>query len=61
LGERLKPYYLSPKYGNPIFQEFYFNLKLLFFETETAMSYRDYLEGPVLSGLNAHRKITNEI
>jgi len=58
-GERLKSYYLSPQYGNPVFQEFYFNSKLLFSGTETAMSYGGYLEGAVLSGLNACKKITN--
>lgn len=52
-GEKLNSYYLSPQYGNPVFQELYFNSKLIFSGTETSEFYGVYLEGAVRSGINA--------
>ncbi|WP_139957884.1 flavin monoamine oxidase family protein [Flavicella sediminum] len=52
-SEKLNSYYLSPKYGNLLFQESYLQGKLFFSGTETALQYGGYLEGAVLSGLNA--------
>lgn len=49
-GAQLKSYYLSPQYGNPVFQKMYFNSKLLFSGTESSENYGGYLEGAVLSG-----------
>jgi len=59
-GDQLKSYYLSANYGNTIFQDLYLNSKVLFSGTETAQKYGGYLEGAVLSGLNAYAKIKND-
>lgn len=60
-GNQLKSYYLSPQYGNSVFQKMYYDSRLLFSGTETSKDYGGYLEGAVLSGQNAFNKIVNEI
>ena len=60
-GNNLKSYYLSPQYGNPIFQKTFYNSKLLFSGTETSQSFGGYLEGAVRSGINAFKILSNEI
>ena len=59
-ADQLKSYYLSPNYGNELFQKSYLNSKLLFSGTETSDQYGGYLEGAVLSGINAFNKMTNQ-
>jgi len=53
----LKSVYMSPQYGNPIFNKFHYNGKLLFSGTETSPEYGGYLDGAVYSGLHAAEKI----
>ena len=57
----IKSIYMSPRYGNPKFQELYFNGKLLFSGAETAPIHGGYMDGAVFSGLNATEKITLEV
>lgn len=52
-SEQLKSVYMSPNYGNPVYQVSYMNGKLLFSGTETASQYGGYLEGAVRSGEKA--------
>jgi len=59
-GKKLNSYYLSPQYGIPIFQDLYYDSKLVFSGTETSESYGGYLEGAVRSGVNAFKLISNE-
>lgn len=56
----LKSVYMSPHYGNPLFNEFYFNGKLLFSGTETSPQHGGYLDGAVFSGLKAAKKLLNQ-
>lgn len=58
-SKSLKSDYLSPNYGNAVFKEFYMHDKLLFSGTETSSQHGGYLEGAVISGLNAANKILN--
>jgi monoamine oxidase len=53
----IKSIYRSPQYGNPKFQEFYCNGKLLFSGAETSPIHGGYMDGAVFSGLNAAKKI----
>ncbi len=57
--ENLKSVYMSPQYGNPLFDEYYFNGKLLFSGTETSPEYGGYLDGAVYSGINAAKELLN--
>lgn len=57
--KNLKSVYMSPQYGNPLFDEYYFNGKLLFSGTETSPEYGGYLDGAVYSGINAAKKLLN--
>ncbi len=56
-NEKLKSVYISPKYGNPLFQDFYMNDKLFFSCAETASVHGGYMDGAVLSGINAAKKL----
>lgn len=55
--ESIKSLYLSPKYGNPIFQKAYLNEKVLFAGAETAPTYGGYMDGAIESGLIAADKL----
>ncbi len=55
--ESLNSYYLSPKYGHPVFNSFYLMEKLLFSGTETSPKYGGYMEGAVNSGVIATEKL----
>lgn len=55
----LNSVYMSPQYGNALFQDFYLGNKLLFSGTETSPHFGGYLEGAIYSGLSAAEKITN--
>lgn len=59
-GTPLKSVYMSPQYGNPVFQDTYFNDKLYFSGTETSSVYGGYLEGAIYSGLNTAKKILSQ-
>lgn len=56
-NEELKSIYMSPQYGNPLFQDFYMNDKLLFSGAETSPIYGGYMDGAVYSGLNTVKKL----
>lgn len=49
---------MSPRYGNPVFQELYLNDKVLFSGAETSQLYGGYMDGAIYSGLLAAKKIT---
>lgn len=55
--EQIKPLYLKPKYGNPIFSKFHLNGKLLFSGTETSPVYGGYLDGAIYSGITSANKL----
>lgn len=55
--QNLKSIYMSPQYGNPLFNNFYMNNKLLFSGTETSPVYGGYLEGAVYSGKHAAKQL----
>ncbi len=57
--KNLKSVYMSPKYGNAMYNTFYLNHKLLFSGTETSPVYGGYLEGAVYSGIRAAKKLLN--
>jgi monoamine oxidase len=54
------PIYMRPSYGNPYFQEFYGNGKLLFSGAETSPVHGGYMDGAIYSGLYAAKKILSE-
>lgn len=53
----LKSTYMSPQYGNPIFEGSFMDNKLLFSGTETSPYFGGYLEGAVISGILAAKKL----
>ena len=57
--ENIKSIYMSPIYGNPMFEKFYMNGKLLFSGAETSKVNGGYMEGAILSGLEAAKKVIN--
>ncbi|UII74842.1 FAD-dependent oxidoreductase [Flagellimonas sp. HMM57] len=59
--ENLKSVYMSPQYGNPLFNDFYMDGKLFFSGTETSPVYGGYLDGAVYSGIRAAEKLTNKV
>ncbi len=58
--ENLKSVYMSPQYGNPVFNNFYMNNKLFFSGTETSPVYGGYLDGAVYSGIRAANYIIDK-
>jgi len=56
----LKSDYMSPHYGNPLFQHFYLGQKILFSGTETSQIHGGYMEGAVYSGINAANKLLHK-
>lgn len=55
--QNLKSIYMSPVYGDQLFQETYMSDRLIFSGTETAPLYGGYLEGAVYSGELAAEKV----
>lgn len=51
--ESLKSVYMSPNYGNAVFQKFYMNEKVVFSGAETSPIHGGYMDGAVYSGINA--------
>ncbi len=58
--ENLKSVYMSPRYGNPIYEDWYFNGKILFSGTETSPVHGGYLDGAIYSGIRATAQIKAE-
>jgi len=59
-SKNLQSVYMSPRYGNPIFQDFYMHEKLLFSGAETSPVHGGYMDGAVYSGLNAANKLLSK-
>ena len=51
--EKLKSIYISPRYGNPVFQEDHFNNRIILSGAETSPVHGGYMDGAVISGLRA--------
>lgn len=58
-NENLKSVYISPQYGNPLYEEFYMNGKLLFSGAETSPISGGYMDGAIYSGLTTAKKLLN--
>ena len=58
-SKHLESGYRMTNYGNPVFEDFYMNGKVLFSGTETSKHHGGYLEGAIISGLNAAKQILN--
>lgn len=54
---KTKSIYMCPCYGNPKFEKFYLNNKLLFSGTETSSVYGGYMDGAIYSGILAAKKV----
>ena len=52
-SEKLKSVYISPRYGNPLFQDTYMDGKLLLSGAETAAVHGGYMDGAIYSGKSA--------
>lgn len=57
--ENLKSVYMSPQYGDSLYDQWYFNDKLLFSGTETSPIHGGYLDGAIFSAMRAAKKILN--
>ncbi|MBT9187433.1 flavin monoamine oxidase family protein [Zobellia russellii] len=55
--ETIKSIYMSPSYGNPVFAKGYLNGKLWFSGAETSLVHGGYMDGAIISGINAAQKI----
>jgi len=54
--EAIKSIYMSPSYGNPVFEKAYLKNKLLFSGAETSPVSGGYMDGAVYSGIKAAEK-----
>lgn len=59
--ETIKSVYMSPSYGNPVFEQTYMNGRLVFSGAETAPLYGGYMDGAINSGLLAAQKVCDKI
>ena len=59
-NDNLSSVYMSPNYGNPLFQDFYLGEKVLFSGTETSEIQGGYMEGAVYSGISGANKLLNK-
>lgn len=55
--EAIKSIYMSPSYGNPLFQEAYMNNMLVFSGAETSAVYGGYMDGAIASGIRAAKQV----
>ncbi len=51
--EKLKSIYISPRYGNPIFQQDHFDGRIILSGAETSPVHGGYMDGAVVSGIKA--------
>lgn len=56
-SENIKSVYMSPSYGNPVFEKMYMNNRLVFSGAETAPRYGGYMDGAIHSGIIAANKV----
>ena len=57
----IKSVYMSPAYGNPLFEKAYMNGRLFFAGAETAKVYGGYMDGAISSGVRAARKLLDKV
>lgn len=55
--ETIKSVYMSPTYGNPVFEKMYLGNKLLFSGAETSPVYGGYMDGAIYSAIRAVKKV----
>lgn len=55
--ETIKSVYMSPAYGNPVFEKMYFGNKLLFSGAETSPVHGGYMDGAIYSASRAAKKV----
>ncbi len=55
--DTIKSVYMSPRYGDSKFQDFYMNQKVLFSGAETSPVYGGYMDGAIYSGVLAAKKL----
>ena len=55
--ETLKSVYMSPSYGNPVFEKNYMNGRLIFSGAETSPVYGGYMDGAIYSGIMAAKNV----
>ncbi len=53
----IKSVYMSPSYGNPVFEQMYFENKLMFSGAETSPVYGGYMDGAIYSGIRSAKKV----
>ncbi len=58
--EAIKSIYMSPSYGDPLFQEGYMNNMLVFSGAETSLVYGGYMDGAIASGIRAAKQVMGE-
>lgn len=59
--ETIKSVYMSPSYGNPVFERVYMNGKLIFSGAETSPIYGGYMDGAIYSGILAAKKVCEKV
>lgn len=59
--EKLKSIYISPRYGNPIFQQDHFNGRIILSGAETSPVHGGYMDGAVVSGIKAAKRILDPV
>lgn len=56
-NETIKSVYMSPSYGNPLFEKMYLGGKLLFSGAETSAIHGGYMDGAIYSGINSAKTL----
>lgn len=59
--ETIKSVYMSPSYGNPVFERTYMNDRLVFSGAETSPLSGGYMDGAIYSGILAVKKILEKV
>lgn len=59
-SNQIKSIYLSPKYGDSVFQDYYLEGSLLFSGAETSPFYGGYMDGAIYTGIQAAKKIVKD-
>lgn len=59
--EKLKSIYISPRYGNPIFQQDHFNGRIILSGAETSPVHGGYMDGAVVSGIKAAERLLDQV
>ncbi len=59
--ETIKSVYMSPSYGNPVFDQTCMNNRLVFSGAETSPLYGGYMDGAIYSGILAAQKVCDKV